>query len=97
MERSYDSARSIGRSAQGPLAPHLDAFVSWLVEQASWTRPQPWRLLRRLLRSFVGLKIICITQMSPGSRKLQREKFLVEKPPGLTKGRNKLAIGEVAA
>ena len=33
MERSYDSARTIGRSAQGPLAPHLDAFVSWLVEQ----------------------------------------------------------------
>jgi integrase/recombinase XerD len=33
MERSYDSARSIVRTAQGPLAPHLDAFVSWLVEQ----------------------------------------------------------------
>lgn len=33
MERSYDSARSISRSAQGPLRPHLDAFVSWLVEQ----------------------------------------------------------------
>lgn len=33
MERSYDSARSIIRSAHGPLAPHLDAFASWLVEQ----------------------------------------------------------------
>jgi site-specific recombinase XerD len=33
MERTYDAARSIVRAAQGPLASHLDAFVSWLIEQ----------------------------------------------------------------
>lgn len=33
MERSYESARALVRAAEGPLLPHLDAFVSWLIEQ----------------------------------------------------------------
>lgn len=33
MERSYDSARTLAHTARGPLSPHLDAFVTWLVEK----------------------------------------------------------------
>ncbi len=33
MERSYESAAALVRAAEGPLSPHLHAFVSWLIEQ----------------------------------------------------------------
>ena len=33
MQESYESARAIVRAAQGPLFPHLEAYVSSLIEQ----------------------------------------------------------------
>ena len=33
MERSYESARALVCEAEGPLSPHLEAFVSSLIEQ----------------------------------------------------------------
>lgn len=33
MERSYESARALVRAAEGPLSPHLEAYVSSLIEQ----------------------------------------------------------------
>lgn len=33
MERTFESARALARAAEGPLAPHIDAYVSWLIEQ----------------------------------------------------------------
>ena len=33
MSRTIDRARALARSAQGPIAPHLDAFASSLIAQ----------------------------------------------------------------
>jgi len=33
MQESYESARAIARAAQGPLSPHIEAYVSSLIDQ----------------------------------------------------------------
>ena len=33
MQESYEGARAIAQAAQGPLSPHLEAYVSSLIDQ----------------------------------------------------------------